>query len=120
MEFDFRRELGGQPQLSLSMGHEALARFINDELAQPATIKALLAQLQQEYSDQAPLVIEGREQGLRIADGEVLVQDHLLHQDEELSDPDLNLYDAESEALCGQDDFVHLLQSWLDFVEGRY
>ncbi|WP_298443698.1 YacL family protein [uncultured Ferrimonas sp.] len=121
MEFEFRRELGGIAQLELSMGHEALARFINDELATVAAINALRAQIAAGgFSEQVPLRHEGREQTLTIAAGEVLVQDHLLHQHEQLTDPDLELYDAESEACCGLDDFEHLLHCWGEFLQGRY
>ncbi|QIZ77853.1 YacL family protein [Ferrimonas lipolytica] len=120
MEFEFRRELGGQAQLELSMGHEAIARFINDELGDSHSVKQLLAQLAQgEFSAHKPFTFEGREQTLVILDGEVEVKDHRLHQHEELDDPDLSLYDAESEACCGLDDFEHLLHSWLEFLGGR-
>ncbi|MFI3245084.1 MAG: YacL family protein [Ferrimonas sp.] len=120
MEYEFSRTFGCEPQVQLSMGHEALSRFINDELSHNTAIESLFQQLALgPYSEQKPLRLEGREQWLLITHDEVLVQDNVLLDEFVYDDPDLTLYDAESEACCGLTDFEHLLHQWHQFINSR-
>ncbi|GAA4884131.1 YacL family protein [Ferrimonas pelagia] len=122
MEFEFRRELGGSPVALMSMGHEAIGRFLQDELQQPATIALVQTAVAQRLAgERTPYRLEGSEQTLLIEADEISVQDHSVHRqaEEDEFDPALAVYDAESEAVCGLEDFDHLLESWLAFIRGR-
>ena len=122
MEFEFRRELGGTPVALMSMGHEAVGRFLHDELQQVATIALVQAGLAQVQSGaQRQYRLEGSEQTLLVEAEEVSVQDHSIHRDaaDDEFDPALDLYDAELVAACGMEDFEHLLGSWQAFIQGR-
>lgn len=117
MEFEFRRELGGEPQAQLSMGHEAFGRFLNDECRDRAVIGRIRQGLSSVQTGQCrEFQFEGREQLLLVEEDAVTIRDHQmgLDDDHEL-DPELNLYDAESESQCGPEDFEALLISWQIF-----
>ncbi|GAA5186540.1 YacL family protein [Ferrimonas gelatinilytica] len=121
MEYEFRREWGGPPMVVMSMGHEAIGRFVQEELSTPEAVAALMQALKalplrsgSEYRQ------EGREQSLVAEADEVLIQDHRLHQEDDAAESlELNLYDAEAEACCGLEDFLMLLESWHAFLLGH-
>ncbi len=121
MEYEFRRELGGQPLVLMSMGHEALGRYLTEECQDAEALMRLrnaLAQIR--HGQRREWVLNGAEQSLLITPDSVLVRDHVLGQSNGVDmDPDLDFYDAESEALCGLEDFELLLDSWQAFLAGR-
>ncbi len=121
MEYEFRREWGGPPMAVMSMGHEAIGRFVQDELHQPEAVTALIEALTRLQSGNGrQFRLEGREQSLLAESDEVLIQDHRLHQPDESAEAlELSLYDAESEACCGLEDFLMLLESWHAFLMGH-
>ncbi|MBY5993045.1 YacL family protein [Ferrimonas balearica] len=121
MEYEFRRELGGQPVALMSMGHEALGRFLSEECQGSEMLGRLhsaMAAIRQ--GQQRECQLTGAEQSLVLTEEWVRVADHALGQvnGTEL-DPELSFYDAESEALCGLEDFERLLDSWQAFLAGR-
>ncbi|SHI26118.1 YacL family protein [Ferrimonas marina] len=121
MEFEFRRDIQGSPSAQLSMGHEALGRFLTEELQQPATIQLVLSGLSQVQQGQQPRYqLQGSEQTLLLESDEALVEDHHLEHDRAAAEElEFALYDAEAMASCGLDDFENLLKQWLLFLQGH-
>ncbi|MBY5922418.1 YacL family protein [Ferrimonas balearica] len=121
MEYEFRRELGGQPLVLMSMGHEALGRYLTEECQEAEALMRLRNALAQIRHGQCrEWVLNGAEQSLLITVDAVQVRDHALGQMNGVDmDPDLDYYDAESEAVCGLEDFELLLDSWQAFLAGR-
>jgi len=120
MEFEFRRNsLDGSLFANFSMDHEVMGRWFSEELGENsdscAQLLAKVAELQaQGYGEWRQI---GRDLTLEL-DAEqarifanVLGYDYLDEFEEGMS-----MYDCESEASCGLEDFQHALESWQAFV----
>ena len=122
MEFEFRKDfISEQATVKLSMGHEAFATWLEQEGQAPAWVAELIEQLgllQQRSITDIKLV--GSEFSLLVNQDEAQVINHSLmnNQDEIDLESDLAFYDAEIEASCGLEDFINLIESWLEFVQG--
>lgn len=122
MEFEFRKDfISEQATVKLSMGHEAFATWLEQEGQAINWIEDLLANillLQQRASSEFKLV--GSEFSLLINQDEAQVINHSLmnNQDESDLEGDLVFYDLEIQASCGLEDFLNLIESWLEFVRG--
>ncbi|WP_417348471.1 YacL family protein [Ferrimonas sp.] len=116
MEYEFKHGLTGEREARLSMGHEAFGQLLTEELGRRELVDQLLGQLRQ-----ANGLAERRfglgEWTLILEQGEVMLSHNALgmEQDQEL-DPDVELYDQESESCCGLEDLCQLLESWHRFL----
>lgn len=122
MEFEFRKDfISEQATVKLSMGHEAFATWLEQEGQEVEWIEDLLANillLQQRTISDFKLL--GSEFSLLINQDEAQVINHSLmgYQDEIELEGDLQFYDMEIQASCGLEDFLNLIESWLEFVQG--
>jgi uncharacterized protein YacL (UPF0231 family) len=124
MEYEFRRDtLTGTLLASFSMDQEALGFWFVEELGECAEkyeeICHVIAKLQLNQ------LIHWRRVGKALSielDGEqVRVFANELESSEEIDlEEAMSLYDDESEALCGLEDFSVVLESWLVFIEESY
>ncbi|WP_339087428.1 YacL family protein [Shewanella chilikensis] len=120
MEYEFRRNsLTGTAMARFSMEHHVLGQWFSEELADNAEIctqvKQALADLQSGRIREWQLI--GRDLTLQLEQEQVRVYANVLEfgESQEL-DESLSLYDAESEAWCGLEDFQDVLESWCDFL----
>ncbi len=122
MEFEFRKDfISEQATVKLSMGHEAFATWLEQEGQAVDWIEDLLAKivlLQQRAITDVKLT--GSEFSLLVNQDEAQVINHSLlnNQDEIDLEGDLAFYDLEIQASCGLEDFLNLIESWLEFVQG--
>ena len=122
MEFEFRKDfISEQATVKLSMGHEAFATWLEQEGQAVSWIEDLLAEielLQQRSIMDVKLV--GSEFSLLLNQDEAQVVNHSLINDQDDIDleADMDFYDVEIQASCGLEDFLHLIESWLEFVQG--
>ncbi|MGB0734092.1 MAG: YacL family protein [Pontibacterium sp.] len=120
MEYDFTEGPYG-PEAHFSMGHEALAYWLTQEVkGDTLTICQLLATADQLRQGKGwDFTHEGAEYDLLLTQTDAIVTAHSLNQngDFDLED-DLELYDDESAARCGLEDFEDVLKDWLAFVTG--
>ncbi len=121
MDFEFTKNtMLGEYRAHFAMEHLIFGRLLEDELKQDRTkIDQLLAVA--ETSDSAPLSDfkwQGTELLVLFHNYEVTVVENSIYQDlEETFEDNLNLYDSESSAQCGLEDFIVLIGKWLDFIE---
>lgn len=122
MDFQFNN-LYGNVFCRCSMGHEAFARWLNTELPlvpdlAPRIVQAI--QTLQQNPNAKPVHFAGREFHLTLDQQDAYVQPHGAYAlDEQFTEQDLHLYEDESHACCGLDDFQHFFQSYLDFLNAR-
>ena len=122
MEFEFRKDfISEKVTVKLSMGHEAFATWLEQEGQTEAWVEALrdkLLLLQQRQITEVKLV--GSEFSLLLNHDEAQVINHSLlnNQDDTELEGDFQFYNAETEAACGLEDFINLIESWLDFIRG--
>ncbi|MBB1488531.1 YacL family protein [Oceanospirillum sediminis] len=123
MEYDFIREKTGQYSIELSMGHEALANWINTEItdnqAQVEQILTTIHDLKSKLIREKSII--GKEYSLYLTMEDAEVMANSLHfQTEELGEQytEENLSEDEdmSRSICGTDDLQYLLEEWLDFI----
>ncbi|MCL6270117.1 YacL family protein [Sansalvadorimonas sp. 2012CJ34-2] len=123
MEFEFRRDVTGELQASFSMGHEAIAAWLLEEVGKR---KAVLPELHKaieklqnrelwEYSR------EGVEYSLKLNRSEAEVYNSRIdfeNADDEFDGlgEEIDFYDDESRSSCGLDDFKSMLLEWEQFV----
>ncbi|NBI43664.1 UPF0231 family protein [[Haemophilus] felis] len=118
MDFQFTHYLG-QVIAKCSMEHEALAHWLNSENPSSPQIQHILKQIQQLKIHQ-DLQIIGKEYSLFINADEVVIRaNNLAIGNDEILEDDFHFYDEESLAFCGTMDFIHFLQSYLDFIQGK-
>ncbi|CCN69060.1 YacL family protein [Vibrio nigripulchritudo] len=119
MEYQFtKNSLTGDYMVKCSMGHEIVGRWLQEEVnAQLSVIDGILQRLEwmtegQHHEDK----IEGREISVLINRDEVVIQENGIEFEQECAEPDMYLYESESSAACGFEDFVKLVKAWKAFV----
>lgn len=120
MEFEFiRNTLMGEYYVKCSMGHEIVGRWLQEEIGKdPVKIHQVEALIERSFSSpsQEHSMI-GAEISVVIHGDEVQVQENTLSHGYEVElESDFDLYDSESTASCGIDDFVCLMDQWKDFL----
>ncbi len=123
MDYEFRRNtLDDSFHAELSMGHEALGRWLVDELGTAhAEIDNVLRNLQDVMQQGGEWNRPGKVFHLHLTQEEALVQANALLEgtDEEMPEQDFHAYEEESVSLCGPEDLMVLLEAWQDFIR-RY
>ncbi|RXJ72463.1 hypothetical protein CS022_15470 [Veronia nyctiphanis] len=130
MDYEFRRNtLDGSFHAELSMGHEALGRWLVDEVSTNLEeISEVLSASQHISVSGGEWQRAGKELHLTLSREEALVQTNAVVERElssEISNDsheqgdDLRDYDEESVSLCGLEDFNQVLNAWQDFIK-RY
>lgn len=120
MDFEFKKNtLLGTYRVYCSMGHEALAQWVESELGTDiADIDQHLTLIeqarQQPFNEVSAL---GKGYNLSIYDNEVTVTAHTVQDSEDdWHDEELSSYSSETESVCGLDDFESLLIQWREFI----
>jgi uncharacterized protein len=121
MEYEFRRNtLNGTVLASFSMDHEVLGRWLSQELGDnqgtfDGIIEAIAALRQGKISHWQ---LEGGDLSLELDAEQARVFANVLEFDADYQlEEDMNLYDAESQAFCGLEDFEQVLHSWRRFLK---
>ncbi|WP_133408036.1 YacL family protein [Parashewanella tropica] len=120
MDFEFRHSsFDDSIRAFFSMEHHALGRWFTEELTQESskilTIESIIAELQSGKRHEWSLI--GRTLSLELTQEQALVFDNSLgiESEEDLQDH-MNLYDSESTAACGLEDFEQALVSYKTFI----
>ena len=121
MEYEFRRNtLTGTLVANFSMDHEIMGLWFVDELGEDAQLyqqlqNTILLLQQSAISDKR---IVGKAISIELDSEQVRVFANVLEMEDEVElDESMSLYDGESEAFCGLDDFVAALESWQAFIK---
>lgn len=121
MEYEFRRNtLTGTLVANFSMDHEIMGLWFVDELGEDAQLyqqlqNTILLLQQSAISDKR---IVGKAISIELDSEQVRVFANVLEMEDEVElDESMSLYDGESEAFCGLEDFVAALESWQAFIK---
>ena len=115
MDYEFLRDITGVVKVRMSMGHEAVGHWLNEE------VKENLALLDE--VEQAANTVKGSERSWQCAgheytlwmDGEeVMVRANQLEMEEGMS-----YYDEESLSMCGVEDFLQVVNAYRDFMKQK-
>jgi uncharacterized protein YacL (UPF0231 family) len=124
MEYEFQRDtLTGTLLANFSMDQEALGFWFVEELGECAKIYDEISQVitQLQLNELARWRMAGKALSIELDGEQVRVFANELESGEtfELEEA-LSLYDGESEAFCGLEDFRVALESWRVFIDERY
>jgi uncharacterized protein YacL (UPF0231 family) len=130
MDFEFKKNINGQPTAKFSMEHEAIGRWLSEEISnnQSKLVQILTLIEQFEQGNIAFKEIIGTEFQLSISHSGVEIKalnleaayfDNFNHNtfsgDDDHSE-EMELYDKESYAECGLHDFKIVLLSWQEYI----
>ena len=116
MDFQFTH-YQGNVSVKCSMEHISLANWFNTEVR--SNTKAILTALStaQSLSENQEEILIGAEYTLFLDADEVMVRaNNLAIETDEILEDDFHYYDEESIAFCGTQDFIHFLETYVDFI----
>jgi uncharacterized protein YacL (UPF0231 family) len=118
MDYEFRKNLiEGGYSARFSMEHQFIARWVIEDLGtDDARIQTLLNHIEAHLANGTTIEQRGPEMTLTIEDNEVVIQSNDLFSEQEFElEQDMDLYQSESIAECGIEDFEAMLHSWRAF-----
>lgn len=120
MDYEFLRDITGVVKVRMSMGHEVVGHWFNEEVKENT---ALLDEV-----EQAAHALKGSERSSQRAgheytlwmDGEeVMVRANQLEFAGDEMEEGMNYYDEESLSLCGVEDFLQVVAAYRNFVQQK-
>ncbi|KAF1368255.1 protein YacL [Yokenella regensburgei] len=120
MDYEFLRDLTGGVKVRMSMGHEAVGHWFNEE------VKDNLALL--EEVEQAAQALKGTELSWQCAgheytvwmDGEeVMVRANQLEFSGDEIEEGMSYYDEESLSMCGVEDYLQVIEAYRVFIKQK-
>lgn len=120
MDYEFLRDITGTVKVRMSMGHEAVGHWFNEEVKENLALldeveQALLAVKGSERQWQR----NGHEYTLWLDGEEVMIRANQLDFSGDEMEEGMSYYDEESLTLCGVEDFLQVLHAYRQFVMGR-
>ncbi|WP_075182169.1 protein YacL [Pantoea sp. 1.19] len=120
MEYEFLRDLNGAVKVRMSMGHEAIGQWFNEEvqgnLALLDSVEAAAAAVRGSERQWQHI---GHEYTLWLDEEEVMIRANQLALEGDELEEGMRYYDEESLALCGLEDFLAVIAAWRAFLQGR-
>ena len=119
MDFDFKKNtLEGTYHVNFSMGHEALGRWLLEEVGKDfEVIETLFVQIKLLKNSANEWTLIGNEMTLVLSAEEAIVQENsVLHQSDEEFEDGIDFYNGESISSCGLEDFEQMIESWKAFI----
>ena len=120
MDYEFLRDITGVVKVRMSMGHEAVGHWFNEE------VKENLALLDE--VEKAANTVKGSERSWQRAgheytlwmDGEeVMVRANQLEFSGDEMEEGMSYYDEESLSLCGVEDFLQVVTAYRAFMKQK-
>ncbi|WP_289367853.1 hypothetical protein C1N58_14200 [Pantoea sp. SGAir0180] len=120
MEYEFLRDITGKVKVRMSMGHEALGHWFNEEVGHDASVlDEVEAEAQKLTGSERQWQRIGREYTLWMDDEEVIVRANTLNFEGDEMEEGMNYYDEESLCFCGKEDFLAVIAAWQRFMSGK-
>lgn len=120
MDYEFLRDITGVVKVRMSMGHEVVGHWFNEEVKENT---ALLDEV-----EDAARTLKGSERSRQRAgheytlwmDGEeVMIRANQLEFAGDEMEEGMNYYDEESLSLCGVEDFLQVVAAYRKFVQQK-
>ncbi|WPD74800.1 protein YacL [Dickeya fangzhongdai] len=118
MDYEFLRDVTGQVVVRMSMGHEAVGHWLNEEVkGQQAVLDEVEAAVRELAGSERQWERPGHEYTLLLDSEEVMVRANQLAFETDELEEGMSYYDEESLSLCGLEDFLELLEKYRTFVD---
>jgi uncharacterized protein YacL (UPF0231 family) len=120
MDYEFLRDITGVVKVRMSMGHEVVGHWFNEEVKENL---ALLDEVEQAAhalkGSERSWQRAGHEYTLWMDDEEVMVRANQLEFAGDEMEEGMNYYDEESLSLCGVEDFLQVVAAYRNFVQQK-
>lgn len=117
MDYEFLRDITGVVKVRLSMGHEALGHWFNEEVkGNLALLDEVEAAARDVKGSERQWQKTGHEYTLWLDSEEVMVRANQLEFSGDEMEEGMSYYDEESLSLCGVEDFLQVVQAYRDFL----
>ncbi|EPH6763472.1 protein YacL [Cronobacter dublinensis] len=117
MDYEFLRDITGGVKVRLSMGHEALGHWFNEEVkGNLALLDEVEAATREVKGSERQWQKTGHEYTLWLDGEEVMVRANQLEFSGDEMEEGMSYYDEESLSLCGLEDFLQVVKAYRDFL----
>jgi len=120
MEYEFLRDITGLVRVQMSMGHEVVGHWFNEEVKGDLTLldNVERAALSVKGSERQWQHI-GHEYTLWLDGEEVMIRANQLAISGDEMEEGMSYYDEESLSFCGVEDFLLVVNAYREFLQGR-
>lgn len=120
MEYEFLRDITGKVKVRMTMDHEAVGHWFNEEVDENV---ALLDEVEAAAQEVKGSVRQwqriGKEYTLWMDEEEVMIRANQLALEDDGMEEGMNYYDEESLSFCGVEDFLAVIAAYRAFLQGR-
>lgn len=119
MEYQFRRDLIGQPEARFSMDYEVMGIWLTEEIGiNPRRLHTVFNAIDRlKAGERWEYEQEGQDYHLTLSRQEAVIKAALMDSEMDCDEmEDMGYYDNESHCQCGLDDFKAMLISWQEFI----
>lgn len=120
MEYELLRDLTGEVKIRMSMGHEAVGHWFNEEVSSNL---ALLDEVEQGLASvkgsERQWQRVGREYTLWLDEEEVMIRANQMSVEGDEMEEGMSYYDEESLSFCGVEDFLAVVAAYRRFLAGQ-
>lgn len=120
MEYEFLRDVTGQVRVRMSMDHEAVGHWFNEEVKENfALLDEVEAAVRAVKGTQQQWQRVGHEYTLWLDEEEVMIRANQLEFSGDEIEEGMSYYDEESLSLCGVEDFLQVVAAYREFMQQR-
>lgn len=120
MDYEFLTDITGQVRVRLSMDHEALGHWFNEEVKGDLQVLDEVEQMAAEVKgSERQWQRVGHEYTLWLDSEEIMIRANLLAIDGDELEEGMAYYDEESLSFCGVEDFLQIAAAYRAFITQR-
>lgn len=120
MEYEFLRDITGKVKVRMTMDHEAVGHWFNEEIDENLTLLDEVEAAAQEVKGSVRQWQRiGKEYTLWMDEEEVMIRANQLALEDDGMEEGMNYYDEESLSFCGVEDFLAVIAAYRAFLQGR-
>ena len=118
MEYEFLRDITGQVLVRMSMGHEVVGHWFNEEVkGNLALLDEVLQAASSVKGSERQWQLVGHEYTLWLDGEEVIVCANQLAISGDEMEEGMSYYDEESLSFCGVEDFLRVAHAYREFIQ---
>lgn len=120
MEYEFLRDVTGGVKVRMSMGHEVVGHWFNEEVKENVALLDEVEQAAQAVKgSERSWQRTGHEYTLWMDEEEVMIRANQLEFSGDEMEEGMNYYDEESLSLCGVEDFLQVVAAYRAFIQQK-
>jgi len=120
MEYEFLRDVTGRVLVRMSMGHEVVGHWFNEEVKDNLKLLEEVEQAAQAVKgSERQWQRTGHEYTLWLDGEEVIIRANQLEMTGDEIEEGMSYYDEESLSFCGVEDFLQVVNAYREFVNHR-